>query len=336
LALTQDEIANLSGPDRQTILEDGARKEGEVSFFSTMFLDRVLQPMAADFQKKYPFIEMKVTRSESAEILQRVLAEVRARSLRTDVVDGELAEPLKAAGLAASFTSRMFAEYPENYIAPDRSWASGSLSWYGLAWNTKLVSPADAPKDWEDLVDPKWKGRLVWAESSSTGAPRLITHLRKIWGEEKALDFLTKLKAQNIRTLPGSIRTVLDQVIAGEAAIGVNMAMHHIGTSKTMGAPIAGLAPEPVLTRPQTVNLLKGAPHPYAAMLFMDYFLSKDGGQKVVRDAGYNPANPAVEPLAVVGWFQPTKEGKKQLVMLPEEVEAYRAKSQDLYKTMFR
>jgi iron(III) transport system substrate-binding protein len=256
--------------------------------------------------------------------------------MRVDVIDADAPEVMKASGIGMPFTTPFAANYPKHYMDPDRTWVVNRNSWQGIAWNTKLVSDADAPKSWEAAADPKWKGKLAWAESSGTGAPRLFTHVRKLWGEEKAMDYLKKLQANGVRTLPGSVRTVLDQVIAGEYAVGLSMSMHHIAESQSKGAPIAGISPAPQLARAQMLHYVKGGPHPHAGMLLVDYILSKDGGQAVYRDTGYNPAHPDVEPLPHLRWFTPKASGHADFLMAPEEVESYRGKSQDLYKSMFR
>ncbi len=335
-ALTLDETSKLTGPDRQKTLEAGAKKEGQVTFYSTAFADRVLRPMAVDFNKRYPFLELKYVRAGSSSLLQRVTSERRANSVRVDVLDADLAAALKKAGVAHTFTSPVLAEYPKDSIDPDGAWVANRFSWQGIAWNTKLVKASQAPKTWESLLDPKWKGKMAWGSSTGTGGPRVITHWRKLWGEKKTLTFLTNLKKQNIRIVPGSVRSVLDQVIGGEYAVGVSMAMHHIAISKAKGAPIEGTSPEPSLARSQTLMLVKGAPHPHAAMLFIDYFLGKDAGQLILRKAKYNPAHPAVDALPDFNWYVPAKIGRKQLAMTPKEIEGYRKKSQSLFKSMFK
>lgn len=335
-ALTKEEIANLTGPDRQKILEEGARKEGEVMWYTSLIVDQVAQPIADAFKKKYPYIKFEFVRSDSTQILQRVMAEARARSVRADVVVADIADGLKDSKTVQSFQSPILAEYPAQYIDPEHEWVSIRTSWQGIAWNTNLVSDAEAPQTWEALLDPKWKGKLAWTASSGTGAPRLITHFRKIWGEDKTLDYLHKLKAQDIRTLPGSVRSALDQIIAGEKAIGVSMAMHHIAISRSQGAPIYGAEPEPAMARSGALALVKNMPHPHGAMLFVDFLLDKDGAQKVFRETQYNPAHPAVKPLPEMAWIQPNLNGKEELLMTPNEENEMQEKSAELYKQIFR
>lgn len=335
-ALTQDEIANYTGADRQKVLEEGAKKEGKVTFYTSLIVDQVVIPIQNGFHKKYPGVKLEYYRAETTELMQRLLAEGRTRNIHGDVVVANLAEAYKKAGLAQSYTSPIMAEYPANYVDPDRTWIAIRTQWSGLAWNTKMVSEADAPKAWEDLLNPKWKSKLVWSSSTTTGGPRLIAHWRKIWGDDKAMDFIKKLETQDVRTLPGSIRTILDQVIAGEAPIGLNMDFTHIAISKAAGAPITGGSPDPVLTRTGTMHVIKGAPHPHAAMLLADFLMAKDGGQSVLREANYNPAHPAIEAGETMNWLVPLRNGKKELLMGPVEEEEAALAGAEIYKNMFR
>ena len=333
-ATTYEEVARLTGPDRQKILEDGARKEGEVVWYTALVAE-VMRPVLNAYEKKYPFVKVKFVRADTADTLQRVMAERRANSVRVDVMDGG-SDALKISGAAQPFESPVVAGYPRHHVDADKTWVSTRSSWQGIAWNTKMVGDADAPRTWEALLDPKWKGKIAWGSSPATGAPRLITHFRKIWGDQKARDYLLKLKAQEPRTLPGSIRAVLDQIIAGEMPIGISMAMHHIAISKDKGAPIDGTSPEPVLTRSDAVSFVKGAPHPHAGMLLIDFLLSADDGQAALRDAQYNPAHPAVKPLPILAWIQPSLIGKQEILLSPEEEADYAPASNDLYKELFR
>jgi iron(III) transport system substrate-binding protein len=335
-ALTQDEIANYKGADRQKVLEEGAKKEGKVTFYTSLIVDQVVIPIQNAFQKKYPGVKLEYYRAETTELMQRLLAEGRARNVYGDVVVANLAEAYKKAGLAQSFNSPLMSEYPANYVDPDRTWIAIRTQWSGLAWNTKMVSEADAPKTWEDLLNPKWKSKMVWSSSNTTGGPRLIAHWKKMWGEEKGMEFVKKLVAQDVRTLPGSIRTILDQVIAGEAPLGLSMDFTHIAISKAAGAPITGGSPDPVLTRTGTMHVIKGAPHPHAAMLLADFLMDKDGGQQVLREANYNPAHPAIEAGDAMNWLVPRRNGKTELLMDPVEEEARALEGAEIYKNLFR
>lgn len=334
LALTNDEIANYAGADRQTMLEAGARREGTLMFYTTLIVNQAVKPLKAGFEKKYPFLKLEYTRAGSSKVVQRLLAEHRARRTQADVVVASAAPVMKKAGVAQIFTSPELAPYAKDTLDSDKMWAPIRFAYNGIGYNTRMVGAADAPKTWEDLLDPKWKNKLVWADSTETGAPLVIAILRKVWGEKKAMDYFQKLAKQNVRTGTGSIRSVLDQVIAGEYPVMISAALHHVAISANQGAPVAATSPSPVLGRNGYVMMMKGAPHPHAAMLFIDFLLSKDG-QTILRDALYLPAHPDVDVLENMRSVMPKATGAKTYVMSPEEHEAVRGEAQRLYQKLF-
>ena len=138
------------------------------------------------------------------------------------------------------------------------------------------------PKSFEELLDPKWKGKIAWS-STVIGAMLFITGVRNFMGEEKALAYLQKLAKQDIAPIASANRVVVDRVMAGEYALCLDSFLHHPIISARKGAPVAPLPLDPVLTVVSSVMLPKAPPHPYAAMLFIDYLLSKDGQGEVAE-----------------------------------------------------
>ena len=136
------------------------------------------------------------------------------------------------------------------------------------------------PKSFEDFLDPKWKGKIAWS-STVIGAMLFITGVRNFMGEEKALAYLQKLAKQDIAPIASANRVVVDRVMAGEYALCLDAFLHHPIISARKGAPVAPLPLDPVLTVVSSVMLPKAPPHPYAAMLFIDYLLSKEGQAQV-------------------------------------------------------
>ena len=329
-----EEIANLTGADRRNILIEGAKAEGTLLWYTTLIVNQATRPIKAAFEKKYPYIKLEFIRANSSKLVARLLAENRAKSYRADIVIASAAPVLKKAGLAQPFRTPEAAVYPKNYTDPDRSWQTIRVSYNGIGYNTKLVSAAQAPKTFEDLLDPKWKGKMVWGKSSETGAPLFITHIRMVMGEKKGMEYLRKLAKQNIGTVAGSIRSVLDRVIAGEHDVMVSAALHHVAISAAKGAPIASTSPEPVIGRNGYVMIMKTAPHPYAAMLFIDYIVSEEG-QNILRKARYLPAHPKVDPLPSMQKIVPKFTGLKENLIGPDQLEKERKKSVSIYRKLF-
>ena len=329
------DIANLTGPDRQQILEEGAKQEKEVMFYTSLIVDQVVRPLADGFEKKYPFIKVVYLRNNSTQILQRILAEGKARAVQADVVAASVGASLKKTGYIQAFNSPELAAYPKEYLDPDNLLAPTRFAYQGIGYNTKMVKAEEAPQTYEDLLDPKWRGKMIWSTSTDTGAPFFISHVRKFMGEDQALDYLKKLSAQKIAVSGSSIRAILDQVIAGEHAIGISMALHHIAISKEKGAPVGGSMPAPVLARGGEIVLLKGSPHPHAAMLFMDYVLSKEG-QATFAQAQYYPARPDVPAIESMQPYTPRLLGKSESIIADEELDELRPRSVEIFKELFR
>jgi iron(III) transport system substrate-binding protein len=333
-ALTIDEVANLTGPNRQAILEEGARREGAVIMIGGFNQDSRLKIYDA-FVKKYPYIKPGGQRLGSAPTLQRVLAEHRAKSPQSDLVVSSLVVELKQAGIVQPFRSPVLESFPAELQDPDRMSGTYRMAYHGIAYNTKLVSEAEAPKSYEDLLDPKWKGRIVWNDSQETGGPLLITYLRRNWGEEKTEAYLRELGKQNIVTRPSSLRNVLDLLVAGEHADMLNAAFHHVAGSRAKGAPVNATMQEPVLARNNYVLLLKNAPHPHAAMLMIDFLVDIEA-QRLMGLEQYYPVNPAVPPLDEMIPFDPLRQNKKVFMVDDELLSQERSRSTALFKQYFR
>lgn len=333
-ALTVEEVANLTGPDRRSVLEEGARREGSVALIGGLSQDMRAVLLAA-FMAKYPFIKAEGQRFSSASTLQRILAEHRAKTPRTDLVVSSLVVELKQAQLIQPFRSPILESFPAELQDPDHLYGSYRLAYHGIAYNTKLVSDAEAPKSYEDLLNNKWKGKIVWNDSAETGAPLLILYLRKIWGEEKTDDYLRRLSKQAIVTRPNSLRNVLDLVIAGEHAIMLNAAFHHVAGSREKGAPVNATMQEPVLARNNYVLLLKSAPHPHAAMLLIDFLMGEEA-QRLMGAEQYYPVNPAVPPAAEMIPFDPIRQGKTVFTVDDNLLSEGKADATALFKRYFR
>lgn len=210
------------------------------------------------------------------------------------------------------------ASYPKEYQEPNNLWGTVRTSYNGIGYNTRYVSAAEAPQSWEALLDPKWRGRMIWISDLGTGGPFLVHHLRTIWGEKRAADYFEKLGAQQIGASGATNSTVLDLVAAGEHHILVSAALHQVARAKSDKAPVDFTAPDPVPSRPEQIMLMNNAPHPHASLLLIDYVLSVEG-QKLLAQNGYLPAHPAVEPIDYMKGIIPRLNGKSEKVYLPED-----------------
>jgi iron(III) transport system substrate-binding protein len=335
-AMSIEEIANYAKPDRQKVLEDLARKEGEVLWIGGLNEQTASGPIVKAFNEKYPLIKGRYIRTGTPEGLQRILAEYRAKTPRVDLFNGSAVVDLKQVNLVQAFATPALDVFPAEIKDPERLYATLRLSYQGVAmWDTKQVPADKAPKSYEDLLDPFFKGKIAMSDSQGAGTPFLITYFRKVWGEEKALSYVEKLAKQNPIISSAATRNLADLVVAGEYAILMNPANQHIGQALGKGAPINGVLADPTLARNDYVMMLKTAPHPAASMLLIDHILSQQSAE-ILQKAEYSPAHPAVEPEGYMKEFTPGSKGYKTFVVDDATLQEMGKSSNDIFKRLFQ
>jgi len=334
---TTEEVLKYTGADRDRKLVDGAKKEGQVVIYSAMIVNQALRPLAEGFMKKYPFLKATTWRADSEYLAIKIAAEVRANNVVADVVEGTgVGELVAEAKLAQPYLTPMLDAYPQKYRDADGLWAATRLSYYSIAYNTRLVAADKVPRTYEDLLDPQWRGKLAWRVGSSSGAALFLTNLRLAWGEEKARAYFLKLREQKIVNFAsGSARTLVDRVIAGEYPIALQIFAHHPLISKAKGAAVNSRLLAPVPTTAATMVIPKGLKHPHAAMLLVDYILSKEG-QKILLDAEYFPAHPDVPPSDLLAQIVPARANVPEQFVAPNLLNTYNESSERIYEELFR
>ncbi|NWG76524.1 MAG: extracellular solute-binding protein [Rubrivivax sp.] len=286
--MTVAEIALYKGPDRQQILEEGAKKEGRLTFYTSGILKQAVRPVVDAFQKKYPFIKVEIWRAGSDTLIPRVLEEFKAGRHILDVVESTQTThmTIQKAGIPQPFYSPNLAFIEEDAITKAKG--EGALaaafreSGISVGYNTKLLTKDQLPKTYQDLLNPKWKGKMAIA-GSDTGQNWMGTIL-VFYGE----DFLKKLVEQKFDVHMVSARAVLDMVINGEYILSPTIFDSHVINSKQQGAPCDWIPIEPVHVNIGQIALYKHSPSPHAAMLFIDFELSKEGAE-IHKETGYSP-----------------------------------------------
>jgi ABC-type Fe3+ transport system substrate-binding protein len=332
-----ESILTYMGPDRTERLIEGAKQEGELTYYSAMIVNQALRPLTAAFQMKYPFIKIAYWRADSEEIETKLSAEMRANNLVGDAIEGTgIGELAVRAGLAQSIWSPQLAGIPEKMRDPSQLWVPTRMSYFSIAYNTRLVPAGTEPKTYDDLLDVKWKGRMAWPLLSAIGAPLFVTNLRLAWGDDKATAYLRQLRTQNIINFgAGNPRTLVDRVIAGEYAIALQIFAHHPLISAAKGAPVTSQLLSPVASSAGTFVIPRGSRHPHAAALLMDFLLSKEG-QQILAAAEYLPVRPDVEPLAQIAPIVPSRAGVEENFISPEKLSAYTESSAKIIEDLFR
>ena len=286
---TVAEIANYAGADRQQMLEAGARREGTLMLYAT---GTQIQPLLDRFSQRYPFVKVAMPRASSADVTRKVIEEYGAGLYQVDAY--ELSSyglvVLREQGLLQPFTSPELADFEQNTIEPGRHWVSVRESYLGIGYNTQKISPEAAPKSYQDLLEPKWKGKMAISGSLSTSANWLGAMVLAL-----GTDYVRKLGLQDIRVYELTGRALANLTIAGEVPLSPTTYNSHVEASRAQGAPIAWNAPGPVPVTDTSVALALKAPHPNAAMLLIDFLMSKEG-QAIYRDLGYAPSRNGMAP----------------------------------------
>ncbi|MFC1816145.1 ABC transporter substrate-binding protein [Thermodesulfobacteriota bacterium] len=273
---TVAELALYKGADRQQILEEGAKKEGKLVYYTTGILKGSIRPFVAFFEKRYPYIKVEIWRAESFTLTPRVREEYRSGKYFVDVIEASPNPQLifRELGLTQPFYSPGLAYIEEGAITKAPSGGAFSvafrLSDIGIGYNPKLITMEELPKTYQDLLAPKWKGKIP-IPGTNTGLVWMATIL-EAYGEE----FVKKVADQNFILHSISAKALLDLIIAGEYPFSPALYCPHVKNSKWNGAPVDWAHLEPVYVSITQVCLPKYAPRPHAAMLFIDSFFSKE------------------------------------------------------------
>ncbi len=327
-------LAASSATAADQALIDAARKEGTVVWYSSLIVNQLVRPVAEAFEAKYG-IKVEYSRTPAGEMALKLLNEIKADSVQADAFDGNSAffQVMPLDNLVA-YSPDAAAAYPAELKDPNGRFHAINLAILTTAVNTSLVPEAEWPRTYDDLLDPKWKGKMAWTtDLTPNGPPGFIGNILKVYGEDKGMDYLKKLAGQDVVKVPASQRVVLDQVIAGEHQLGLMTFNQHSVISAAKGAPVVWLKMEPLVSTGNYVGLLKNSPHPNAGKLFVDFILSEEG-QKVFQAANYLPAHPGVP--AAEPTLKPEAGHFKVTVITNEEALADLPKWTKIYKDLFQ
>jgi iron(III) transport system substrate-binding protein len=288
---TPAEVYMYSGADRQQRLLEGAQKEGTVVLYTSLNV-KDSGPIVEAFEKKYANrIKVVLWRASGEKMVQRAITESRAKRFTADVFesDGVEMEILAREKLLNEFQSPVFKELPPQAFPKHRLYVADRFNFFTIAYNTKLVKPEDVPNTYQDLIDPKWAGKI----GLEAGDEDWFMSLVKNMGEKEGLAYFHKLAALKPQVRSGHT-LVSELVAAGEIPLAAAVYNHAVERLAKTGAPIKWKALAPTMGRPGGIGVAKTAPHPYAAMLFTDFMLSREG-QELVRARNRVPANTQVE-----------------------------------------
>jgi ABC-type Fe3+ transport system substrate-binding protein len=291
------DIAKYSGPDREQRLIDGAKKEGFVTLYSSAVIADTNAIIKA-FEKKYG-VQVRLWRGSSDDILRRAVTEARGERYDADLAEtaGDSMEGLQRERLLAEVPSPAFAQLMPGAVVPHRGWIADRLSIFTVAYNTSLIKPGDLPKSYPDLADPKWKGKLGIDDEDDDSS--WFMSVVDGMGKDTALALFRNIVATNGMSVRRGHTLLSNLVVAGEVPLALTVYGYRVAALKKGGAPIDGVILPPVFALPTGIGALAKSPHPNAALLLLDFYLTD--GQRILAGRGNVPTNRTVaEPPAGV------------------------------------
>jgi ABC-type Fe3+ transport system substrate-binding protein len=283
-------LEKLSQPERQQRLYELAKSEGEAVIYANMDVS-AMKPLTDGFMKRYPGAKAASVHFSGAAIITRLDSEARAGKPVSDVVLsgqlGVLALIDKKIALRYRSPEREF--FRDGLKDKDGLWTAYMTNVMVSAYNTRQVKKEEAPRSVEDLVKPRWKGKLTMDSQSYVWFGTMMQYL----GEEAGSRFMKRLNEQNISHQRGR-RLMTQLVAAGEFDMAVETNLNSVLTLSKQGAPLAFAPIQPYFLSPSLVFMSANAPHPYTGALFVDYLLSEEG-QKIVVTTNRMPANNKVK-----------------------------------------
>lgn len=280
-------INKLPAKERQRRLEEGAKKEGNLTVYSNSGMDTI-RAYAEAFGKKYPFVKVDSSRLQGAKGLDRILLEHRVGKLQADVVgvDFDNIRELLGAGILGRYDSPEKKHYAGQFWDKEGRWYATDYTLVVIGYNSNLVKPAEAPKGYADLLDPKWKNDI----SIDTEPEQAVFVWLLEWGEEKTVEYMKALMRNG--AVPRRGHTLQVQLLcSGETKIAVEVYPARVAQMKhEKGCPIEMVFPNPT---PGSIGshagIAKSAKHPHAAALYLDFILSAEGAAALAK-SGALPA----------------------------------------------
>ncbi len=290
---TLKELATYAGADRTERLIAGAKKEGGVTVYSSVTVGDQ-KALTAAFEKKYG-VKLQFWRASSESILQRTLVEYRGGRYEVDAIETSAAEMelLHREKLLVEVKSPHLADIAPAALRPHREWVGDRLNVIAAGYNTNLIRKQDLPKTYEDLLDPKWKGKLGIEADDSVWFGALANTM----GEEKAVKLFRDIARTNGFSVRKGHTLLANLVVSGEVPFALTLYHYKAKQLKRSGAPLDWYVLPPGFARFLGTGILRRPPHPHAAVLFLDFMLSD--AQRVLLARDFTPTNMKVAPLDV-------------------------------------
>ncbi len=302
-------VALLQGEARTRALVEGARKEGEVMVYhSTQTED--LKPVFDAFTAKYG-IKVRDWRSSSENVVQRVISETRAGKREVDFIEnnGPEMEALYREKMLLKMDSPHFRDLRPGTVPPHQSYAASTLDVFVQAYNTERVKKEELPKTYQDLLDPRWKGRLGIEAEDQAWFGTLLRDL----GEKQGAQLFANIVATNGISVRKGHTLLANLVATGEIPLALTVYNYKPPQLKAKGGSIDWFVLKPAIAQLHSVAVTAKAGRPYAAMLLFDFFLGE--GQALLAARNFVPSSTKVaSPLGdmPIKFIDPAEAIEKQ------------------------
>ena len=281
--LYQD-LAKLAPAERQAKLEQGARAEGKLAFVHTL-RGKLGRDHVALFEQRYPFIAVDQTDNGSQEAAEKFIEEERAGRHLTDALSlaiPDLDEILKLDLLANYPTNATSAILPRfrEFLDPQNRWTPYYWSDLGITYNTNMISAADAPKSWDDLCAPRFRGEVSFDGPNI----RFLVGIYILMGDAKTESWIECI-GRNKPIIQLGTTQRFELMLAGDHAVQGQNFLYYCPARKVQNpsTPCAMVLTAPVLGFPGAIVINKYAAHPNAAALLADWVLSKESQQYLAK-----------------------------------------------------
>ena len=284
------ELGAIAGADREARLLEGAKKEAPLSIYTSAQSDD-MGALVAGFEKKYG-LKTSTWRAGSEKVLQRTVTEARGSRHTVDIIEtnGPEMEAMHREKLFAAVKSPNLTQLIPQALRPHGEWVGTRLNVFVQAWNTKLVKKEELPKTWEDLANPRWKGRLGIEAEDQDWLSGVCAEL----GEVRGIKVFKDLVAANGISVRKGHTLLAQLVVSGEIPFALTVYNYKAEQLKEKGAPIDWMSIGTPIARVNGVGVPRAAPNPHSAVLFYDYEISEEG-QRILASRDFVPTNNRVE-----------------------------------------
>ncbi|HVO94872.1 MAG TPA: extracellular solute-binding protein [Terriglobales bacterium] len=283
----------LRASDESTV--QAAKKEGALVVYTSMTVDQA-QKLNDAFKAKYPFLQISMFRAVGERLLTKIMTEAQAGKFDFDVVQSAETQAyfLKRRKLLGKYLSPEVKNVQKGFFDQDGYWSAVYMMPNVIGYNRRMVKRDEVPRSDEDLLLPRWKGKIGMDHTK----PEWFAWKVKRLGREKGLAYMKKLGAQDFKLYAGL--TILTNLLAaGEFPLVLHTYLHNVEEAKRKGAPVDWVSQDPVFTKFQPIGVGAKAPHPNAAKLFIDFILTEEG-QRIIASFGRVPTRRGV-PTTVQG-----------------------------------